>query len=111
MVANCLVALSGSKDCLVLPILTGSPSVAGGSDCWTLFAFWMPPTFKENKIKLPGLNQVPYVYLCTNGCSNGPNLSSTLFLTPKVSCGFWTKLGTVGHNWRNHFSQQNKCKN
>jgi hypothetical protein len=31
-------------------------------------------------------------------------------LTPKIPCGFWTKLGSFGHSWRNHFPQKFKYK-
>jgi hypothetical protein len=32
-------------------------------------------------------------------------------LTPKISYGFWTKLGSFRHSGRNHFPSKNKCKN
>jgi hypothetical protein len=31
-------------------------------------------------------------------------------LTPKIPCGFGTKLGRFGHSWRNHFSPKIKCE-
>jgi hypothetical protein len=31
-------------------------------------------------------------------------------LTPKIPCGFGTKLGNFGHCWKNHFPQKFKCK-
>jgi hypothetical protein len=34
----------------------------------------------------------------------------TSILTPKIPCGFWTKLGSFGHSWRIHFPQKFKCK-
>jgi hypothetical protein len=31
-------------------------------------------------------------------------------LTPKIPCGFSTKLGNFGHSWRNHFPPKIKFK-
>jgi hypothetical protein len=32
------------------------------------------------------------------------------YLTPKIPCGFSTKLGSFGHSWRNHFPPKIKFK-
>jgi hypothetical protein len=34
-----------------------------------------------------------------------------VFLNPKISCGFKTKLGSFGHTWRNHFPQKLNVRN
>jgi hypothetical protein len=34
-----------------------------------------------------------------------------IFLTPKIPCGFSTKLGSFGHSWRNHFPQKLNVRN
>jgi hypothetical protein len=32
-------------------------------------------------------------------------------LTPKIPCGFWTKLGSFGRSCRNHFFQELNVRN
>jgi hypothetical protein len=32
-------------------------------------------------------------------------------LTPKISCGFWTKLGNFGNTWSDHFLKKLNVKN
>jgi hypothetical protein len=47
------------------------------------------------------------IWLNTHGHLSLDGNGSSL-LTPKIPCGFWTKLGSFGHSWRNHFPQKNQ---
>jgi hypothetical protein len=57
-------------------------------------------------------NQSPLIQNLSKSFKQSPQLPhiKTPRLTPKIPCGFWTKLSNFGHSWKNHFPPKTKCK-